>query len=710
MERMNTLPGKPFPLGAEPCNEGVNFSVFSRNAEKVILNLYKDSKDTEPYAAVELEPETNRTGDIWHVFVPGLKPGALYLYQADGPFNPSEGHRFNVNQLLLDPYSKAVTEESIFYNLPPDYKTPSDKMELKLSRDRHLRLFPKSVVVDDSFDWEGDVCINRPLKDSVIYETHVKGYTANKNSGCNEGGTYKSFIQKIPYLKELGITSVEFLPLFGFDQFENTNINPRTGERMVNYWGYSTISFFAPKTDYAADKTPGACVLEFKTLVKELHKAGIEVILDVVFNHTAEGNEHGVTINFRGLDNSVYYSLVDSHKEYYMNYSGCGNTFNCNHPVVQQFIIDSLRYWVMNYHIDGFRFDLAPILGRYTNGEMLIANSVLNQIAEDPILYNTKMIAEPWDAGGGYELGHFPYRWAEWNDRYRDDIRKFWRGDEFCSTQAATRISGSSDIFAGSGRKPYNSINFISCHDGFTMNDVVSYNGKHNEQNGEENRDGTDSNVSYNHGYEGPTANPSIEKLRTKQIKNFILTTMISQGVPMILAGDEFRRTQGGNNNAYCQDNEISWVDWNLAEKNESLISFTKRAIGLRKAHSVFRRAEFFGGDKAGLQPDIQWYSAEGSNPAWESLNRFLAFKLNGADCKNDDGNSDADFFVAANSDFHDIMVMLPLLKNGKRWYRLADTSIVTDDSICLPGFEEELPGQSRYVVPSSSLVILMAK
>lgn len=706
-----TLPGSPLPLGAELTAEGVNFSVFSRNGTKVFLNIYADAKDSNPCEVIEFNPEQNRTGDIWHIFVKGLKAGTLYLYQVDGPFDPKKGHRFNVNNLLYDPCTKAYTNESLFYNLPPGYMTPTDKADLQLFSGRELRKFPKCVVIDNStFDWEGDKPINRPLEDSIIYETHLKGYTAAVTSGVKDKGTYKGFTEKIPYLKDLGVTAVELLPVQAFDQAENTNINPRTGERMVNYWGYSTVSFFAPKADYAEDKTPGGSVNEFKYFVKEMHKAGIEVILDVVYNHTAEGNEHGITINFRGFDNSIYYNLVDSHKEYYLNFSGCGNTFNCNHPVVQQYIIESLRYWVQNFHIDGFRFDLAPILGRHINGEMNLGKSVLNMIAEDPILHNTKIIAEPWDAGGGYEVGNFPGRWAEWNDRFRDDIRKFWRGDENVSTAAATRIAGSSDIFAPAARKPYNSINYVTCHDGFTLSDLVTYNSKHNEENGEENRDGSDNNISYNYGFEGPTLNATIERLRNQQIKNFILTTLISQGTPMLLAGDEFRRTQNGNNNAYCQDTDLSWIDWTKADDYADIVLFTKKAIALRKAHKVFRRQEFFGGEKSVRQPDIQWFNADGTTPDWNKLSRFLAFKLNGYCSINDDGSIDNDFFIAANPDKHDIMVTLPLLKNEKKWYRVADTSITEDDAICDSGNEEELRGQTRYVLPANAMMILIAK
>lgn len=713
MEILNSLPGTPLPLGASVAKDGVNFSVFSRNATKVFLEFYSASEDSEPYAQVEFSPSENRTGDIWHAFVPGIKSGTLYLFRVDGPFEPSKGHRFNVHQRLFDPYAKAITPVSVFYNLPPDYSAPLDKNDIEHGKNQCAKVFPKCVVIDnENFDWQGDKPINRPLSESVIYEVHLKGFTAGKNAGVSCPGTYAGFVEKIPYLKDLGITAVELLPIFEFDEFENSNVNPRTGERMKNYWGYSTINFFSPKASFAADKTPGGCVNEFKTLVRELHKAGIEVILDVVFNHTAEGNEHGVALNFRGFENSIYYTLVGSHKEYYMNFSGCGNTVNCNHPIVRNFIIDSLRYWVLNYHIDGFRFDLASILSRGQEGELLKFPPLTNAIAEDPVLGKTKIIAEPWDAGGAYQLGGFPggRRWAEWNDRFRDDIRRFWRGDEYVSTNAATRISGSSDLFTISGRAPYHSINYVCCHDGFTMNDLVSYNGKHNDENGEGNRDGSDSNWSYNHGYEGPTLNPVIEKMRNRQMRNYMLTLLISQGTPMLLGGDEFRRGQQGNNNAYCQDNDISWFDWENCSLNSALVSFTRKAIRLRKNHPVFRRTEFFKGSMAGKKPDIQWYAADGSNPDWSKISRFLAFRLLGTFDSGAKKISDNDFFIAANTDRQDIMLRIPAITDSRKWYRIADTSIEDETSLLSVENAETLISQDRYVLPASSMLILVAK
>ncbi len=707
MGEHRTFSGKPLPYGASLTHRGVNFSVFSRNAASIILNLYSSPEDVTPCDQIVLDPEFNRTGDVWHIEVEGLTRGALYLFQVDGPFDPCRGFRFDKKQLLFDPYAKALTDSSVFNSLPANYKPPVDETDINHESINHEKNFPKCVVINDfEFDWEGDRPLNRPLSESIIYETHLKGFTAGNNSGVLKPGTYAGFAEKIPYLKYLGITAVELLPVFEFDENENSNCNPRTGERLKNYWGYSTINFFSPKASYAYDRSPGACVAEFKNMVKLLHREGIEIILDVVFNHTAEGNEHGVSLNFRGFENSVYYNLVPGHKEYYMNFSGCGNTFNCNQPVVREFILNCLRYWVLEYHIDGFRFDLASILCRGEDGSVLYNSSLPVAISEDPVLRNTKIIAEPWDAGGAYQLGSFPgSRWAEWNGCFRDDIRRFWRGDEFVSTAAATRIAGSSDLFASQGKKPYHSINFVTCHDGFTLNDLVSYNGKHNEENGENNRDGCDSNLSYNCGFEGATANPQIERMRNRQIRNFILTLLISQGTPMLLAGDEFRRGQQGNNNAYCQDNSISWIDWNNADLNNQMLSFTKRAIEFRKAHPVFRREEFFDGSKN----EIQWYESNGTTPDWNKISHFLAFKISGTSFIKKDGSYDEDFFVAANTDRRDAMVNLPPLNDGRKWHLVADTF---DEKcpIVKEGEEELLRAQERYIVPAGSLVILVAK
>lgn len=694
--------GYPLLAGATVMEGGVNFSVYSRNATRVVIYFFDRDDSVAPSESYEFDPVKNKTGDIWHCFVQGKGAGTLYLYKVDGPYNPPKGHRFNFAKYLLDPYSKAFTKGSIFRSY--NKQRESGLAGIQNGELQDLSDFPKCVVVDDKdFDWEGDKPLNYPLANTIIYETHVKGFTASETSGVSEEegrGTYKGFQKKIDYLKNLGITSVELLPMFEFDENENGNENPRDGKKLVNYWGYSTVGFFAPKTTYASDKTPGGSVREFKELVKSLHKAGIEVILDVVFNHTAEGNECGYTFSFRGLENSIYYSLPENEKQYYMNYSGCGNTVNCNHPVVRRFIIECLRYWVMEMHVDGFRFDLASILTREANGHIPSNPPLTNEISEDPVLRNTKIIAEPWDCGGCYQVGCFPGgRWSEWNGRFRDDIRRFVRGDEYTSTQAATRVAGSSDLYKAGNRTPQASINFITAHDGFTMNDLVSYNYKHNEENGEGNRDGSDDNISWNHGFEGPSENPKIESLRIKKIKNFMIWLLTSQGVPMMLGGDEMRRTQGGNNNAYCQDSPIAWVDWTLAEKNAGLIHFVKGLINLRKNNACFRRESFFF-DSADKQ-EIIWYDRNGKNPDWNRLDRFLSYKLS---------DEKSDFYIASNMDIYDLTITLPTLPDGKNWYRVADSSFESPEDFCEEGSEELLMDQKRYVLISGSTTILIGK
>ena len=698
--------GRPENLGATPTGNGVNFAVYSKNADRVVLDLFDSPDSKVPSFSVELDPVKNRTGAVWHVFIEGLSAGSLYLYRVDGPYNPPEGHRFNFNKYLFDPYAKAFTPGSVF-------KSYNKQRDLGLAGVENGKLsdlsgFPKCVVVDDTnFDWQGDKPLNYPLSEAIIYEAHLKGYTASETSGVSFPGTYKGFIEKIPYLKELGVTSVELMPVFEFDENENRAENPKTGETLSNYWGYSTIGFFAPKTSYSSDKTSGGSVKEFKELVRSMHKAGLEVILDVVFNHTAEGNEHGYTFCFRGFENSTYYMLPENSKQYYHNFSGCGNTVNASHPVTTRFILECLRYWVSEMHVDGFRFDLAAALCRDQKSYMQAFPFLTNAISEDSILCNTKIIAEPWDCGGGYLVGGFPGgRWSEWNDRFRNDIRRFVRGDEGVSTAAATRIAGSSDLYNHSGRNPSASINFVSCHDGFSLNDVVSFNGKHNDENGENNRDGTDDNNCYNHGYEGITVNPKIEGLRLKKLKNFMICLMVSQGVPMFAAGDEFRKTQGGNNNAYCQDNETSWINWNFENKNSELLDFTKKAINLRKEHPVFRRKNFFSGSKA----EIEWYDSDGRNPDWSKMKRFLAFKLIGSSVVDSEGKPDNDFYIAGNTDIYDITITLPSLPKEKNWHFVADSSISGNDSFAESGKEVYLLEQQRYVLPASSFVILMAK
>ncbi|MCP1364233.1 glycogen debranching protein GlgX, partial [Halomonas sp. BBD48] len=559
--------GAPLPMGAHIHGEGANFALFSRHARRVHLELFELPEDAEPARVIRLDPFRNRTGDVWHVWVNGIRPGQLYAYRLDGPCQPEEGHRFNFHKLLLDPYARAITLNSNWdYGPARDYD-PST-LELTRSMLDSADAMPKCIVIQDDFDWQDDLPPRHPWSKTVIYETHVRGFTRHPSADVMHPGTYRGLMEKIPYLKELGVTALELMPVHEFNERQLPEIHPLTGESFTvyNYWGYNSVGYFAPKASYSSAGSQRQQVREFKTLVRTLHQAGIEVILDVVFNHTAEGNELGPTLSFRGIDNSIYYMLADD-KRRYRNYSGTGNTFNANHPVVRGYILDSLRYWVVEMHVDGFRFDLASILGRDCDGKLLANAPLPAQIAEDPVLRNVKLIAEAWDIAGAYELGTFSERrWSEWNGRYRDDIRRFWRGDEGMLGVFASRICGSADIYAVSGKGPENSINFVTCHDGFTLNDLVSYSRKHNEANGEHNCDGTDENYSANYGTEGETSDAIIEMMRERQIKNFFLTLLISRGVPMLLGGDEFRRTQGGNNNAYCQDNETSWCDWRCLE------------------------------------------------------------------------------------------------------------------------------------------------
>ncbi|GHT53164.1 glycogen operon protein GlgX homolog [Spirochaetia bacterium] len=631
----------------------------------------------------------------------------------DGPYLPEKGLRFNVNKTLLDPYAKALTDESVW-----DFKNclgydPNDpSMDLSYSYVDDIKSQPRCIVVDDTFDWQGDSPLNYPLRFSVLYETHVRGLTAHPQSGVEHPGTYKGVIEKIPFFKDLGVTSLEFLPIQEFNANELFAINPRTGKQVTNYWGYSTAAFFAPKGSYAADKSPGGQVREFKEMVRELHKAGLEVILDIVFNHTAEGSERGPTLSFRGLDNVIYY-MLDENKRYYKNYSGCGNTMNCNHPVVRSFILDCLQYWVTEMHVDGFRFDLGSILGRDQQGKLMENPPMLERIAEDPLLSSTKIIAEAWDAGGAYQVGWFPGgRWAEWNDRFRDDMRRYWRGDPKETRHLATRLAGSSDLYLRDGRKPFHSINFITSHDGFTLKDLVSYKGKHNEENGEENRDGGDYNYSTNNGIEGYSVNPAIEGVRIRLLKNFIATLMVSLGTPMILGGDEFGRTQGGNNNAYCQDNETSWYDWSLLEKNAELYRFVKMMIAFRRRHPGFMRPEFYTGHDGNYNaiPDISWFDEEGETPDWEKIGPCLALRMDGSKAEVLADKDDNDFFIMFNGGEKAVNFTISEPIDGTSWIRVVDTGLPFPDDIIAPGAEKPLDSIETYTVKGRSMVILISK
>jgi glycogen operon protein len=704
--------GKPMPLGAEVKTDGVNFAVFSRNAVSVTLILFETVDRSSKHRDIVLTAPAHRTGDVWHCFARGLKAGAAYAYRVDGPFRPDRGLRFNQHKVLLDPYAKALTDLSRWdFAKCSAYEPGRLDADLSFSYIDDIDNQPRCVVIDDNdFDWQGDKPLNYPLRFSVLYETHVKGLTMADPS-VKRRGTYAGVIEKIPFFKELGVTSLEFLPVHEFFEGEFARKNPKTGKTLGNYWGYSTVAFFAPKGSYASDKTPGAAVREFKTMVRELHKAGIEVILDVVLNHTAEGNELGPTFSFRGFDNSIYY-ILNSNRRYYQNYSGCGNTLNCNNPILRNFIMDCLKYWVVEMHVDGFRFDLGSILGRDQKGNVMENPPTLEMIAEEPVLRNTKIIAEAWDAGGAYQVGWFPGgRWAEWNDRFRDDVRRFWRGDPAQVRYVATRLSGSSDLYLRDGRKPFHSINFITSHDGFTLNDLVSYAHKHNEENGEDNRDGNDNNLSANYGCEGPATNGMIKNVRERQMKNFLATLMLSLGTPMLLGGDEFGRTQRGNNNAYCQDNEISWYDWSLFEKNAGFFRFTKEMIAFRLRHASFMRPEFYLGTESSYRgtPDITWYDERGGAPDWNKADRCFAAHIEGMKATIERDRDVANFFLMFNASQKDIVFSVCSPPAGKKWFRAIDTNLASPEDIKRSGEEVALE-YPQYTVKAQSIVVLLSR
>ncbi len=565
---------------------------------------------------------------------------------------------------------------------------------------------PKSIVINPDFDWF-DRPSKIPFSDSVIYETHLKGFTFHDSSNVLHKGSYKGLTEKIPYLKELGVTAVELLPIQEFDANENQFLNPITGEKMKNYWGYSTMSFFAPKSRYAASGNMGEQYYEFKDMVRDFHNAGIEIILDVVFNHTAEGDHTGPTLSFRGIDNSIYY-MLEPDKKRYKNYSGCGNTFNCNNSIVRDFILECLRYWVIEMHIDGFRFDLASILGRDENGNILSNPPLIERIEADPILRHTKIIAEAWDAGGAYQVGHFPGRWAEWNGHYRDDVRLFWRGEKNMSGHLATRLTGSSDLYANGDRTPLNSINFITSHDGFTLNDLVSYNHKHNESNGEANRDGDNNNYSNNYGIEGSDSTEYLDKIRVKQIKNMLGTLFLSQGVPMILSGDEFRRTQKGNNNAYCQDNEISWIDWALKEKNTEVFEFTKNIIKFRQKHPILRKKKFtYPVNSKDDVADITWHGINPFFADWSENSKLVICMLKGKASLLDYNVIDSDIYMAFNADLQNYTITIPESPSGNKWKRVIDTSKQFPNDF-LDETNAEVVTDNKYYIRKQSLLVFI--
>jgi len=675
-KKVNLSLSTSYPLGSFVKKTGVNFSIYSKNSSSVDLLLFDDVNDQKPNKIIRLDPQNNRTGFYWHIFVSGLKAGQLYGLRVSGPFGPKNGHRFDEAKVLLDPYSLCVAMPSI----------------------NELNCPMKSVVADlSSYNWEGDILLRRPIAQTIIYEMHVKGFTSNPNSGVTKEkrGTYAGLIEKIPYLKDLGINTVELLPVFQFKESDGGALN--------NYWGYNPISFFAPHLGYSVSKDPLHCLDEFRDMVKALHKEGIEIILDVVYNHTAEGNHLGPTFCFKGLENNDYY-ILENDKEYYSNYSGTGNTLNSNNSIVRRMILDSLRYWVEEMHVDGFRFDLASILSRDEAGMPMANPPILLDIESDPVLAGVKLFAEAWDAAGLYQVGSFVGdSWKEWNGKFRDEVRSFVKGDLGKVYNLANRLLASPDMYSHQEREAEQSINFITCHDGFTLNDLVSYNQKHNESNLEDNRDGENNNLSWNCGIEGPTTNKDIEKLRIRQIKNFFTLNLIALGTPMILMGDEIRRTQNGNNNAYCQDNEISWFDWSLLKTNSNIFHFVKTLIKLRYRTDYVESNKIMSLNQILNLSTIKWSGTKLNQPDWSYQSLTLAFTVESL-LKN--------YFLHGmiNSYWEPLYFELPTSETEFRkcnWRRIIDTNLDSPEDIS-EWKDAKIVKSKSYLVQPRSIVVLL--
>ncbi|MCS6807236.1 MAG: glycogen debranching protein GlgX [Bacteroidota bacterium] len=684
--------GRPIPLGATLVPNGVNFSIFSSSATRCTLVLFNEDEE-QPFVEIPL-PSEFRIGQVFAITVFDLDVETLeYGFRFEGP--NTFGNRFDSTRIVSDPYGKLMSGRDEWGK---ERYSPS--------------VYPfRSKLMFEDFDWEGDTPPGIPFEDLIIYELHVRGFTRHPSSGVapEHAGTFAGLRKKIPYLKELGINCVELMPIFEFDELEIPRSNPLTGEKLLNYWGYSTTAFFAPKAGFAATGKFGMQGDELKALVKDLHKAGIEVILDVVFNHTAEGDHRGRTLSFRGIDNKVYYMLAPDGS--YFNFSGCGNTMNCNHPVVRQMVRQCLQYWVAEYHIDGFRFDLASALGRSQDGSPMSNPPLLESLSYDPILANVKLIAEAWDAAGLYQVGSFPGygRWAEWNGKYRDDVRRFLKSDAGMVGKIALRIQGSPDLY--DHRSNSASINFITCHDGFTLNDLVSYNTKHNEANGEENRDGANDNYSWNCGVEGETRDTEVHALRERQIKNAFAILLTSQGVPMLYMGDEMRRTQYGNNNAYCHDTEWNWLDWSLLERHENIVRFVQRCIEFRKAHPVLRNKHHFRNqDYLGTgKPDITFHGIKAWQPDWADTSRTLAYMLCGGHAKNG-LTTDDDIYVGMNMYWEALWFELPELSHSKMWHVFVNTGAPEPFDIFPVGREPVLENQRGILLGARSVVVLLAR
>ena len=684
--------GRVLPFGATLVPNGVNFSIYSSAATSCTLVLFRKN-GAAPFAEIPL-PDEFRVGNVYAIIVFGLDYENIeYGYKMDGPYDPENGHRFNRDNILSDPYAKAIGGRDVWRDvINPD------------------RIYPfRSRLVFDDFDWEEDNPLETPMEDLIIYEIHVRGFTAHQSSGVRHRGTFAAIREKIPYLLDLGINCIELMPIYEFDEYEHSRENPETGELLVNYWGYSTLNFFAPKAGYAATGKYGMAVDELKTLIKELHRNGIEVILDVVFNHTAEGDHRGPTISFKGVDNKTYYMLTPD--GYYFNFSGTGNTLNCNHPVVRSMVLDCLRYWASEYHIDGFRFDLASILGRAQDGSPLNNPPLLESLAHDPILAKCKLIAEAWDAGGLYQVGAFPAygRWAEWNGKYRDTVRKFLKGEKNTVGQLSQCMQGSPEMYIY--RDTTAGINFITCHDGFTLYDLFAYNSKHNEANGENNQDGNDDNDSWNCGCEGETDDAGVNFLRHKQIKNALAILMLSQGVPMILMGDEMGRTQYGNNNTYCHDNELNWLDWALIEKNSDLFAFARHIINFRRQHPVLRNKEHYRNRdyRNSGYADITFHGTKAWYADWSETNTVFAFMLDGHHAKNG-FVQDNTIYVAINMYWDALDFDLPQLSEDRKWHVAINTAMAHPETYYPHNEEPVLNDQHSFIVGARSVVVLVGK
>ncbi|MBY0523555.1 MAG: glycogen debranching protein GlgX [Gemmataceae bacterium] len=725
MQILPTARGRSLPLGATALADGVNFVLFCRHGTAVSLVLYA-LEGSDLLAEIPLDPRKNRTGDNWHILVGGLPPKFRYGWRVAGP--RGGGHRFNPDIILLDPSSTALSDGHL-WGRSEEIETANGGWQyaglpawehrgvMEVSGEPPLShpaavqrgTLRRSLFFRRAFNWREDEPPLVPLEDSIIYELHVRGFTCHPSSGVAFPGTFAGLVEKIPYLRDLGVTAVELLPIHEFDECDCPFTNPKTGERLRNLWGYNSIAFAALKAAYAASGRDHGQLSEFREMVRAFHAAGIEVFLDVVFNHTGEGDDRGRTYSFRGLDNDLYYLLGPGGT--YLNFSGCGNTVNCNHPVVRELILTCLRYWVAEMHVDGLRFDLASVMGRDRFGNVLMDPPVVEMIGEDGVLRDTKLIAEPWDAAGLYQVGRFPFgrRWSEWNGRYRDDVRRFWRGDAGMVGDLATRVCGSADLYETSGRQPRHSINFITCHDGFTLWDLVSYNFKHNDANGENNRDGADENYSWNCGVEGPTDDPNVQAIRHRQARNLMATLLLSQGVPMLLAGDEILRTQRGNNNAWCQDNETSWIHWDLMQRNADFLRFVREMIALRKRHPALRRRVHLQGSVPGgpQPPDVIWHGVEPGQPDFNPSSRTLAFALNGALTGREPDN---DFYIACNSWSQAVGFRLPMAPSGRPWRRVVDTAQPPPLDIVA---EEEAPlvaAHTTYTLTAFSLIVLITE